>query len=350
MERLETWFRWLVPPLIGGAAYAVLLLLSQFEKPDGFVWFVLLHYVLLMAAFYEGSRFIARRLDRHLPWTGQIGKRLAVQLLTSLAYSSVVTLLSYTALKLFMMARYHQPDHFGLYHLSLMGAYGLLLALLVNAVLLGLGFLQFWQQEKLRAERWQQESTRAQLESLKDQVNPHFLFNSFNILSELIDDDPAAAKHFVDKMAEVYRYVLSSRHVELIALSEELDFAQAYAFLLDKRFGDALRVQVQVPADSQREYLPPLALQMLFENAIKHNVASRRHPLTIRLWVEGSQLLVSNNRQPRPDVGPVSRLGLQNICKRYAYLSDQQPLVEPTPTDFLVRLPLLSLTDPLPAA
>lgn len=343
MERLDAWFRWLGLPLIGAAAYAVFYLLSQFQ-PEGFVWFVLLYYVLLAVALYEGSRFVARRLDRRLPWSGQVARRLGVQLLCTLAFSLAITLFSYTGLKLFMMAQFRQPDRFGLYHLSLEGAYGLLLALLLNAVQLGLDFLRFWQTEKLTAERWQKEAARAQLESLKDQVNPHFLFNSLNVLSELIDDDPEAAKHFVDKLADVYRYVLHSRHLELVELREELNFVQAYAFLLGQRFGDALRVEVRVPAAARSAYLPPLALQMLLENAIKHNVVARKRPLIVRLWVEGDHLVVGNNRQPRTDADPpTTRLGLRNICRRYEYLSDRRPVVEPTATEFLVRLPLLAL-------
>ncbi|HEX8657768.1 MAG TPA: histidine kinase [Hymenobacter sp.] len=347
MNRIDAWFRWLGPPLIGGVGYAAFYLLSQFE-PEGFLWVVLLYYVSLTTAIYEGSDWIAHRLDRHVPWTGQVGKRLGVQLLATLLYSLVVTLLSYTALKLFLIWWLHQPDHFGLYHLSLESAFGLLLAMLVNALQLSLGFLRFWQEEKLVAERWQKENARAQLESLKDQVNPHFLFNSLNILSELIDEDPEAAKHYVDKLAEVYRYVLRSRQVELIALNEELTFVQAYAFLLEKRFGSGLRIELRVPPAAQDAYLPPLALQMLLENAIKHNVVSRKHPLTVCLWVEGAQLLISNNLQLRTDAGPATRMGLHNIYKRYEYLSDQVPIVEPTKTQFLVRLPLLPLTPPLP--
>jgi two-component system LytT family sensor kinase len=342
MERLDTWFRWLGPLVIGSTAYAVFYLLSQFN-PEKFWWFALLYYVLLTTAIYEGSTAIAHRLDRRYPWSGRVGKRFYLQLLATLAYSLSVTLLSYAGLKLFMIARFPHPERLTFHHLFLQSAYGLLLALLINSIQLLLSFLRFWQEEKLQAERWKQETARAQLESLQDQVNPHFLFNSFNILSELIDEDTAAAKHYVDKLAEVYRYVLRSRDVELIALSEELAFAEAYAFLLDKRFGEALRILVHVPADSRQDYLPPLALQMLLENAVKHNVASRRHPLTIRLWVEGNHLLISNNCQPRADVGPASRLGLRNILKRYEYLSDQQPIIEPSKTDFLVRLPLLSM-------
>jgi len=347
MKQIDAWFRWLGPPLIGGAAYAAFYLFSQFE-PEGFLWFVLLYYVLLTAAIYEGSHLIARRLDQHVPWAGQVGKRLGVQLLATLSYSLVITLLSYTVFKLLLIRWLHQPDRLGLYHLSLESAFGLLLALLINALQLSLGFLRFWQEEKLVAERWQKETVRAQLESLKDQVNPHFLFNSLNILSELIDEDPEAAKHYVDKLAEVYRYVLQSRQVELIALSEELAFVQAYAFLLEKRFGNGLRIELQVPLAAQATYLPPLALQMLLENAIKHNVVSRKQPLTICLWVEGAQLLISNNRQPRTDVGPATRLGLHNIHKRYEYLSDRLPMVESTETRFLVRLPLLALAPTLP--
>lgn len=348
MTRPDTWFRWLGPPLIGGTAYGALYLLSQFE-PERFLWVALLYYVLLAAAMYEGSTVIARRLDGCFPWAAGVGRRLIVQLPTTLTYALLVTLASYAALKLLLIWLLHQPDQLNIHHLLLEAAFGLLIGLVVNSGQLGLGFLRFWQHERLRAERWQQETTRAQFAALKDQVNPHFLFNSLNILSELIDAEPGAAKQFVDKLAEVYRYVLRSRDIELIALSEELAFVQAYAFLLRQRFGEALRIDIEVPPTVRARCLPPLALQLLLENAIKHNAATRRNPLTIRLRVEAGQLLVSNNRQPRPDAGPPSGLGLLNIRKRYEFLSDQLPVIEPGAAQFLVRLPLLPAPDLFPA-
>ncbi|MCB0569359.1 MAG: histidine kinase [Phaeodactylibacter sp.] len=198
-----------------------------------------------------------------------------------------------------------------------------------------------WKRTIIEAERLMRENVESQLEGLKNQVNPHFLFNSLNTLSYLIPEDSQRAVHFVQKLSKVYRYILEIRDKKLITLREELEFLHAYLFLLQERFGDNLKVALRADESAYNHYLVPLSLQILFENAIKHNIISSDKPLFIELWVEGGRLVVRNKLQRKKQVMPSTRLGLQNIRNRYAFFSDEEVSVVETDECFTVSLPLI---------
>ncbi|WP_303311228.1 sensor histidine kinase [Hymenobacter sp. BT730] len=197
------------------------------------------------------------------------------------------------------------------------------------------------QQEFLRAEQLQKESFRAQLEALKSQVNPHFLFNSLNVLGSLIYKNQDQAVEFLHRLSGVYRAVLAHSVRPTVALHDELELADTYLYLMKTRFGDTLEYTVDVPAAQQACQVPSAVLQLLLENAIKHNGATNRRPLRVRIFVTGDYLVVENNRQPRLEQEPSTRLGLQNIVNRYQHLTSTPVEVVPTPDTFTVRLPLL---------
>jgi sensor histidine kinase YesM len=185
------------------------------------------------------------------------------------------------------------------------------------------------------------ETLKAQFETLKNQVNPHFLFNNLNVLSSLIHVDQAAASKFVRQLSKVYRYVLEYRDADTITLEEELAFLEAYAFLLETRFGDSFRLINRIGESCRTCRVPPAVIQMLVENAIKHNVIAKARPLQIELYIEDKYLVVSNNLQRKSSVEHSSRIGLQNIKSRYEYLSNTRVIVEETPETFSVKIPIL---------
>jgi signal transduction histidine kinase len=197
-------------------------------------------------------------------------------------------------------------------------------------------------QELLRAEQLQKEHFRAQLELLKSQVDPHFLFNSLNVLNSLIDPDPVLAHRFLDQLATVYRLALDHSARPLVSLQAELQLVQAYVFLMQTRLGPNLEVHIDLPAELLTKSLPPAALQMVLENAIKHNGSTRRKPLQVRIFAEAGAVVVENNRQPRSSSVVSTGLGLHNIRSRYRFLGGQPPQIDDTPTTFRVTLPLLT--------
>lgn len=197
------------------------------------------------------------------------------------------------------------------------------------------------QEEFLRTEQLQKENFRTQLESLKNQINPHFLFNSLNVLNSLIFKDPAKANKFLRQLSEVYRAVLDVSGKSLTSLQSEMDLVNAYIFLMTTRFGDNLKFEISVSPEKMNHELPPSSVQMLIENAIKHNRFTNEEPLKILIYDEDDWLIIKNNIQTRTDKPYSKKIGLQNIINRYKLLTDRQVEIKQTENEFIIRLPLL---------
>lgn len=183
---------------------------------------------------------------------------------------------------------------------------------------------------------------QSQLDALKQQVNPHFLFNSLNVLDSLIEDDPPRARLFLEELSTVYRYLLRSNERHLTELDKELDFIQSYYHLLQTRLGDGLQLSIRIDEDYLQYKLPPLTLQLLVENAFKHNMILPDQPLLIDISTDGAgHLLVRNNIQ-RKNVRVASNgVGLTNILNKYRMLNQTEPAIRENDGHFLVSLPLI---------
>ncbi|HRI61845.1 MAG TPA: response regulator [Saprospiraceae bacterium] len=194
----------------------------------------------------------------------------------------------------------------------------------------------------LRTERQEKANILSQFELLKSQINPHFLFNSMNILAALIPQDTAQAIEFTHRFSKVYRKLLELREQPLVELEQELDFAASYLFLQKMRFADSLQVETEVPAAFQRHCLPPFTLQILLENAVKHNVVSAEQPLQIRIGMApDGKLEVTNNLQLRGSPVESTHLGLDILKTRYQLITPEQVEFEKTEQSYIVRVPLI---------
>lgn len=195
------------------------------------------------------------------------------------------------------------------------------------------------------AKRWQQlqtEKLQSQYETLKNQVNPHFLFNSFNTLLGIIEENPKRAAEYVEHLSDFYRSIVNLREKDLISLGDEIAVIGDYFFIQQKRFGCALIVDNRLTAEEKNGYsIPPLTLQLLAENAIKHNVVSKEYPLTVELFIEDGQLVVRNNRKEKATKEKSEGMGLQNIRNRFSLIADKDITVENTEHFFTVKLPLI---------
>ena len=199
-----------------------------------------------------------------------------------------------------------------------------------------------WKKTSLEKEQLQRENIQSQLDGLKNQVNPHFLFNSLNTLIHIIPEHPDTAVRFVQQLSKVYRYILEIKDNPTTPLSHELEFLKAYVFLLKERFGDNLNIKLVNTEGYAESHMIPLALQIVLENAIKHNIISTEKPLLIEVGVEsGNKLVVKNNLQRKNQVQIGTGTGLQNIKNRYQLVSKKQLDVIVTPQYFTVILPLL---------
>lgn len=188
----------------------------------------------------------------------------------------------------------------------------------------------------------QKENLQSQFDVLKQQVNPHFLFNSLNVLTSLIKLEPDLAEKFSEQLSKVYRYVLENKDNELVDLNTELNFLDAYIFLLNIRFVDKLRVNINIPEAKRRSQIIPLAMQLLIENAIKHNIMSKSEPLNIDVFIDSENFLnIINNLQARPSQLVSTGVGLKNIQNRYMLLNNTEPIFEKTNTHFIAKVPLV---------
>jgi hypothetical protein len=199
-----------------------------------------------------------------------------------------------------------------------------------------------WKASLAEKEEVQQMAIQYEFETLKSQVNPHFLFNCFNTLSSLISEDPKQAESFLDELSKVYRYLLRNNEDGVSTLQNELKFIQSYYRLLKTRHGDAIQLQVEVDKRYESYLVPSLTLQLLVENAVKHNVVSKQHPLVIDIFtMAGNQLAVNNNLQCKAIKDPSNKIGLENIRLKYDLLDTPGFQVLSDTRNFTVILPLI---------
>lgn len=220
------------------------------------------------------------------------------------------------------------------------------IALLISAFLHARGFMEELKKtskKEVVEQKLIAKSANAQFESLKNQLDPHFLFNSLNVLSSLIDENPKQAQKFTASMSKIYRYVLEQKDKELVTVEDELEFAKTYCDLLKTRFEDSVDFIFDVEKEDLRRFVVPLSLQLLLENCIKHNFATSAKPLFIRIFSENDTLCIENNLQVREQIKESSGIGLANIVQRYSLLTKRNVFIEKSEDYFKVKLPILSV-------
>jgi LytS/YehU family sensor histidine kinase len=218
---------------------------------------------------------------------------------------------------------------------------GVFTSFIIISVDLSRQFFHQWKASIIELEKHKLESTQAQLQNLKNQINPHFLFNNLSVLSSLVYINQDKAVDFINQLAKVYRYILDNNSSELITLKDELNFIESYIFLLEIRFSTNIRFELKILPDTLNKKIPPLSLQILIENAIKHNEISDQQPLLIQIQSSQNHILVSNNLQLRRNKEISSQVGLKNIQERYAFFTSEKINIEKNIQSFQVTIPLL---------
>lgn len=297
------------------------------------LWLLLLIFFLWLGNLIIFKTLRKRYLTRFLK-----DYRFVVQLTLTLLFSLFYINFSY----FFFKARYTSlpPNND---QLLLLNIYGILFLIPVLSIQFGILFLQKWKRVNLEGERLKKEQVQSELITLKSHLSPHFLFNNLNILSSLIEGENHIAQEFLDRFSDVYRYVLKNKDAELITLMEELEFMEGYVFLLKQRFSNELKVEIEVPEACLQLLIPPLALQMLFENALKHNKMSEDNPLIVKISTNGhSSVFVKNNLDLRRVLeSNKNGLGLDNIRRRYKLIANKDIVVKKDSKKFIVTLPLI---------
>ena len=280
-------------------------------------------------------RLVHRSLNRIYPFERNFLIRLIIQVSTSFVIvfgiRALVIYLAQTGLD------YRMPEEYRAFAYII----DVLFLALLNAVFIGDYFVEQWKKSALEREQLQKANMHSQFEALKNQVNPHFLFNSFTTLSELIYEDKEKASRYVDQLSVVYRYILKNNNVDAVTLRAELEFLNAYLYLLEIRYPSQLTVNIVVAPKDLEKRIPPITLQILLENAIKHNVISAESPLSVSITGDDGWLTIDNNIQLKSNRQVGSRLGLKNIQRRYQLLDNKKVSVQDQRGHFTVKLPLL---------
>ena len=317
---------------------AGLLWMSRDREQFG-AWLTGSWLALALAMVVIGNWYLSRHFDRKMPWSRRPVRRFVLQLLASVVLALCCFNVIYYFLKILFTRDVPAPDQ--LLSVNLAAA---LLTVPVFSLYYAVYFIRAWHNSLLEAERYQKESLSAQLESLKNHIDPHVLVNNLNILSSRIRKDPQLSGQYLNRFSDVYRYMLQVNASEPISLERELAFAGQYASLLQIRFGEALRIGIDLPEAWYRKAIPPLCLQLLMENCIVHNTLSRDNPLIIEICaVEGDYLMVRNNLQVKPALPGRSGSGLENIRRRYSFFSDRPVQTENDGRYFSVKIPVLNL-------
>jgi hypothetical protein len=325
---------------------ALLFAPPPWRDPKGYAVSLLMAFSYA-AGLWFANAYTADLLNLRTGWSEQPIRRLLFTVGMSFLASLVVIV---GVGEFYSVVLFHRPLGYSVrHHFLAQAAFPLLTTVVVSLFMHSRSFLLAWREATVRAERLEKESAVARLDSLRRQVDPHFLFNSLNALTSLVEEhDPARAVRFIRQLSQVYRYVLDSQSQELVPLSEELAFAEAYIFLQKTRLGEALQVELSVPptADLGAYYVPPLALQLLLENALKHNTAYQADPLRLHVALDAAArtLTVRNTLRPRRlAANETSGRGLANLRARYGFLTPLPVAAGPVGQEFVVTLPLLAL-------
>lgn len=293
---------------------------------------------ILSFSLWLGCESVVAFLDSRVSWLNEPAKRLILSLLLiALLNFLVITILGIIVVPIFYnipVSSFLNGLHLNQYILPF------IVSVLITMFFHGKSFLNEWRAALLNAEHLKQESLNSRYQMLRNQVNPHFLFNSLNVLSSLVHKDQDLAVKFIRKLSELYRYTLDTRNEELVTLRQELEGLEAYLFLLRIRFGDSIVVENRLTATDD-VLVVPLAFQMLAENAVKHNVVSKENPLKIELFRENEHLVVRNNLQPRSQPAESSGVGLPNINERYKIMIGKELKAEFVDGFFVVNLPVV---------
>ena len=287
-------------------------------------------------ALWIGNSYVAILVSKFVSWTEHPAHRSFLGLVCTLVY----TLGTFYVLILIFNQAFNFDVEFKGDMLYLTVGF----TFIVSTFMHSREFLKNWRQAALDAETSKKESAIARYESLKNQINPHFLFNSLNALTNLVYEDQDKAAKFIKQLSEVYRYVLDTREKEVVTLEEELRFVQSYLYLQQIRFGSSMKVNLRL--EQVEGKVAPLALQLLLENAIKHNVISQEDPLSIEVYEQDGYICVENNLQKKTMISENgSGLGLENIRSRYRFLTDKEISISDAHGKFSVKLPIIKMEE-----
>ncbi|MFY0627753.1 MAG: histidine kinase [Reichenbachiella sp.] len=332
----EVHFRWGGIPIVG---FIMSFLVKDPSHQQMTFWTNALVSIFFTALLWNGCYVIIYYFRRKFSSINETPKRLILSImanavLLTLGANFIALFLGLCTFKQLLTVSYF----FRHSHVNLIAGF------MVASIYESAYFFYKWKDSVQLNEELKNQQIRTQFEVLQNQMSPHFLFNSLNTLTTLIAEDPKIAIDFTQTLSEVYRYILQNKERELVSLNEELEFCSSYVFLLKKRYPENLHVKFEVDVKYKEFHIAPLTLQMLVENAIKHNTVSKTEPLYIEIYVDnGETIIVKNTLQLKQSLEKSTKTGLANIRKRYAYFGNREIDIITSNDHFMVAIPLIEL-------
>ena len=331
-------FRLLFEIIMGLLFYAVLvytlsLRANSDPNPTAFIY-----TIFLFVFISEGIFLFNKIISKKYPWHVKTNKRILMLLGFIVVWGYFIHVLSRT-IQPFLMTVGHLSKHDFVVSFALV----ILFISIFVILLIAFNYHESLNYFVIENERLKQEKLKQDYFALQDQINPHFLFNNLSTLIAIIQSDPQLAVRFAESFSDVYRYVLQSKEVYSVPLKDEVVFIKACLSLHQERLGDGLHVGIDIPDTFNGAHIPPLSLQILVENAIKHNCATLSRPMNISIYAKENRIFVTNNLNPR-NSSYSTNTGLDNLRKRYALLTNESPVMIKTNDEFIVELPLIKDT------
>ena len=311
-------------------------ILFYLVREDSFRWQDFTLVLLNTIGYWEGSRFLFFVFSRRYPGYEQTLRRVLLHIISTFLFICLYSLVAALGER---VVNGTATSFWYYYQLRLSAS--LVPTTIIVAIYESIYFFQEARRYAIRSAELEKQSALSRFETLKQQVDPHFLFNSLNTMSSLIGDNPPA-QQFLLELVDIYRYVLLSKNNPTVSLSEELGFVDSYLYLNQIRFRDQITVVKEIPVSVLRKHVPPITVQMLIENAIKHNAISTKVPLCITLQAGPDSLRVTNTTRPKTILEKGSKQGLQNIISRFQLLTNRPVLIDVREGYFSVTLPLLT--------
>jgi len=298
-------------------------------------WRLELIMISIWVVMWYGNGGVSHLIDKYYSWLNKPIERFILGIAGAAVYSTVAILgMSYLFYQIFEVSIGSGWD---VIWITIGVSISILLAALTHK------FLFAWRELSLREEKMRSELLVSRYEVLKNQINPHFIFNGLNALTELVYEDQDQAVKYIDQLAKVMRYVLQAGKVEVVSLKEEMEILHSYIFLQKIRYADSLQVDIVLKKEEEEKFIAPLVLQMLFENAIKHNELTKENPLKIRIYCEEDKLMMVNNIMAKEILANDSTgIGLKNIVARYESLSSTEVKIDKSGGVFSVSIPLIN--------
>ncbi len=328
----KLWYYLLIP--VVGIALAAIFIPERTGQGEISAFHYLLHAVVMTCGLWIGCMLIVGFLWNRFPWEQKPARHLILEIILILVYTNAF---SYTLYKIEVRIGIADITE----DLFLGAVITNLITLLITAIHEAIEFYQQWKYNFSKSVKMEKDTIEAKYEMLKTQINPHFLFNSLNSLTTLVEENDAAVE-YIQNLSEFLRYMLKSRDRQLVLVREEIAILNKYVDLQRSRFKANLNIEIDVNEKFYHYSTPPLVLQMLIENCIKHNIISKEKPLHISVRAEKGWLSVENNLQKKNEIYSTGQ-GLRNISERYSFFTPQQVKIHETNSTFKVSIPLLEV-------